>query len=447
MKQEWIFENGIKVQEMAFDADLSCLKVFRGDNYLGTIYPQNKDDMEHCMNDLDNGSNPVTDKWEDGRGNTCSLFGWGDGKIPEEIYVVKAWSGEIKARDKDDIKPFCVANGDHDQDPVEIGRFNNRDDALRKAAEYPVSVQYMSVAVPYYLVEETTIDHYVDYDPDMGDYRGQDSFAPVDYFYAYDGAEEKEHLILFAPDIESVIACHYAAEGLKENQTLAYAYDPANNKMSYKVFEQTDPRMDVRIPGTIDMGLCGGNGNQTLPIIGVGDNMELKEYLTHHLSEKTLEAIKDWQDGLTDVNPVIFSYRNMNQYDFSGTDLSCINFIEAQLKDANFNEAILMDSTFVRADLQGASFKDADLARANFTNADMRRCHLEGADLSGAILTNARLEGAFLEGAILDGAEVQQTILALQTTLKTIQKDKTEKENRETVVPQQEQQKKRDKER
>lgn len=76
--KNWNFEDGIFVQEVDFDGDLHELEVFNGDEYLGTVTPPDVEDMEKCINDLDNGSNPITDNWEDGMGNSCTLDGWGE---------------------------------------------------------------------------------------------------------------------------------------------------------------------------------------------------------------------------------------------------------------------------------------------------------------------------------------------------------------------------------
>lgn len=75
----WSFENGIEVYEKDFDYNLHCFKVWRGDKYLGGIYPNSIEDMEHCIKCLDDGSEPITDSWEDGHGNCCDRNGWGDG--------------------------------------------------------------------------------------------------------------------------------------------------------------------------------------------------------------------------------------------------------------------------------------------------------------------------------------------------------------------------------
>ena len=81
---EWIFENGIRVSEEDFDYSLHCFQVWNGDKYLGSVYPSTIEDMHELIKQLDDGSEPTTDSWEDGCGNTCSIDGWGDGLEEEE---------------------------------------------------------------------------------------------------------------------------------------------------------------------------------------------------------------------------------------------------------------------------------------------------------------------------------------------------------------------------
>lgn len=81
---EWIFENGIRVSEENFDYSLHCFEVYSGERYLGTVYPDTIEDMHELIKELDDGSEPITDSWEDGNGNTCTLDGWGDGLSEEE---------------------------------------------------------------------------------------------------------------------------------------------------------------------------------------------------------------------------------------------------------------------------------------------------------------------------------------------------------------------------
>lgn len=82
--KNWTFDNGIEVYESEFDYDLHCLKVYNGDNYLGTVYPDSIEDMKSCFKDLDAGNDPITGGWEDGMGNSCTLDGWGDGTAIED---------------------------------------------------------------------------------------------------------------------------------------------------------------------------------------------------------------------------------------------------------------------------------------------------------------------------------------------------------------------------
>lgn len=76
--REWNFENGINVEECEFDYDLHCFKVYNGEKYLGIIYPGSIEDMESCIEELDNGNDPISDGWEDGMGNSCTIDGWGE---------------------------------------------------------------------------------------------------------------------------------------------------------------------------------------------------------------------------------------------------------------------------------------------------------------------------------------------------------------------------------
>ena len=76
--REWNFKNGIRVVETEYDYDLHSLKVYNGEKYLGVVYPADVDDMMKCFDELDAGNDPISDKWEDGCGNTCTLDGWGE---------------------------------------------------------------------------------------------------------------------------------------------------------------------------------------------------------------------------------------------------------------------------------------------------------------------------------------------------------------------------------
>ena len=76
----WKFENGITVYSKEWSYCDYAFDVYNADGkFLGGIYPDNDEDSEECIKELDDGSEPITDSWEDGCGNSCSLDGWGDG--------------------------------------------------------------------------------------------------------------------------------------------------------------------------------------------------------------------------------------------------------------------------------------------------------------------------------------------------------------------------------
>ena len=76
--KEWKFENGIRVEEVDCNYDLHNFEVYSGDRYLGDVCPNSIEDMNECIAQLNGGSDPVTDGWEDGFGNQCTLNGWGE---------------------------------------------------------------------------------------------------------------------------------------------------------------------------------------------------------------------------------------------------------------------------------------------------------------------------------------------------------------------------------
>lgn len=67
----------VTVNEMPFDYDLHIFDVYNKEGILlGSITPATIEDMQQIVSDLDNGGCPVSDKWEDGMGNTCTINGW-----------------------------------------------------------------------------------------------------------------------------------------------------------------------------------------------------------------------------------------------------------------------------------------------------------------------------------------------------------------------------------
>ena len=64
----WTFENGVIVTEVEYDNDLHEFVVMVGDKR-ATVTPGDLEEMEMCRKHLDNGEDPISWGWEDGRGN------------------------------------------------------------------------------------------------------------------------------------------------------------------------------------------------------------------------------------------------------------------------------------------------------------------------------------------------------------------------------------------
>lgn len=69
----WMRSN-YTIEEINFDYSLHAFKLVSDDGtVLGNIYPASVEDMQEIIVELDNGANPIEDKWEDGNGNTLSF--------------------------------------------------------------------------------------------------------------------------------------------------------------------------------------------------------------------------------------------------------------------------------------------------------------------------------------------------------------------------------------
>lgn len=78
---------------------------------------------------------------------------------------------------------------------------------------------------------------------------------------------------------------------------------------------------------------------------------------------------------LTDCN---FSYKDLENFDFSNKNISKINFTGANLFGTNFNKAYLKDINFTKANLFGAFFVESILDSVNFSNADISSADFTG---------------------------------------------------------------------
>ncbi|KKD39298.1 MAG: pentapeptide repeat-containing protein [Limnoraphis robusta] len=92
------------------------------------------------------------------------------------------------------------------------------------------------------------------------------------------------------------------------------------------------------------------------------------------------------------------------------------DFSEQVLTDSEFDFANLQESNFSHSDLRGVSLFGAKLQRTNFEGADLRYATLDTARFNKANLTNAILEGAYayntdFTNAIIQGADFTDVLL------------------------------------
>ncbi|MEE2566757.1 pentapeptide repeat-containing protein [Hyphobacterium marinum] len=161
---------------------------------------------------------------------------------------------------------------------------------------------------------------------------------------------------------------------------------------------------------------------------------------------KLIAKFADWS-GCT------FQRRQLDEADFSGSNLTGSRFALTAFKFANYyctdlTNADLRGANLYRADMRGTILRGADLYGANLDEADfrdalliksdkegkftawntgsqtgptarkvdfrdcsMKRAKLSGARLQGADFSGADLTGSHLDGAVLEGAVFENTIL------------------------------------
>lgn len=315
----------------------------------------------------------------------------------------------------ENIAPSASAHAEDDRSEFQK-RFDNLEDALKEAASHKPSLECINSGVYHYeefYVSEMVYDLDDENEPvwDEGFERGV--HTTFDCFYGYDAEMSKDRLIVFQPDMESVLDACTLNHQKQKNEVTGIGYHPESNKIIAINYDKDgrNPVEDMKY--VISLGSYGKDEMIPYDILknAFQNNAELKERFQNCLEQKTISNIQLYNDGLTDHNPAIFSRKNLQNMDFTGLDLSHALFIGADLRWADFEESNLMNACFRNADLRGASFMDCNLSRADFTNCDLRDAVLRGADLSHAKLTNARLEGADLEGVTIVDAEIGQTLL------------------------------------
>ena len=106
------------------------------------------------------------------------------------------------------------------------------------------------------------------------------------------------------------------------------------------------------------------------------------------------------------IDTVNYNNANLNNQDFSHTNLHAKAFVAAELRNANFEGSDLGAAILTKAVLLNANLRDVDL-----TNALVDRVFLSGADLSNANLTGATMTRTSFQNATVTGADFTDAIL------------------------------------
>ena len=106
------------------------------------------------------------------------------------------------------------------------------------------------------------------------------------------------------------------------------------------------------------------------------------------------------------IDTVNYNNANLNNQDFSHSNLHAKAFVAAELRNANFEGSDLGAAILTKAVLLNANLRDVDL-----TNALVDRVFLSGADLSNANLTGATMTRTSFQNATVTGADFTDAIL------------------------------------
>ncbi|MBD2095796.1 pentapeptide repeat-containing protein [Trichocoleus sp. FACHB-591] len=106
------------------------------------------------------------------------------------------------------------------------------------------------------------------------------------------------------------------------------------------------------------------------------------------------------------VDTVNYNNANLNNKDFSHTNLVGRTFVAAEMREINFQGADLTNAIMTKGVLL-----NANLSGVNFTGALVDRVFLQGADLSNAIFQEAIMTRTSFEGATITGADFTDAVL------------------------------------
>ena len=119
-----------------------------------------------------------------------------------------------------------------------------------------------------------------------------------------------------------------------------------------------------------------------------------------------LWLVLDARPAIAQIDTVNYNNANLNNQDFSHTNLHAKAFVAAELRNANFEGSDLGAAILTKAVLLNANLRDVDL-----TNALVDRVFLSGADLSNANLTGATMTRTSFQNATVTGADFTDAIL------------------------------------
>ncbi len=86
-----------------------------------------------------------------------------------------------------------------------------------------------------------------------------------------------------------------------------------------------------------------------------------------------------------------------------------INYNNTNLQNRDFSHTNLVGGVFVAAEMRGANFQGADLTNAIMTKGVLLGANLENANLSGALVDRVTLDNANLKNAIFTGATLTRS--------------------------------------
>ena len=145
------------------------------------------------------------------------------------------------------------------------------------------------------------------------------------------------------------------------------------------------------------------------------DIIEVLEYLGQRGNkEREFEQIKNY---ILDFRHADLSHVNLENGDWSSTNMSFVDLKYANIKRCNFENAVLNYADLTQTDLlicnlTGASLYYANLMESNLTNCELREAYLNFCDMRYSDLVEAKLVNSILYKCDLSGADFKNTNLS-----------------------------------